>query len=222
MRRKKTISKKRRASTLINNTTENAVIVFLRKRELGKVKTRLAATIGPKRALAIYHYLIKHTLVVVDKLNAAKILYFYPEIEQYPNHPDYNCYLQKGQDLGNRLINAIDDCHLLYQKIVVIGTDCPYLEKTDLEHAFQMLDKNDIVIGPSEDGGYYLIGLKKPHPHLFLDIDWSTDRVFDQTLKAAKTKNLVVGLLRTLSDVDYEKDWVRYCESTGTQFNEGL
>lgn len=222
MRRKKTISKKRRASTLIKHTTKNAVIVFLRKRELGKVKTRLAATVGPKRALTIYHHLVKYTLAVLDQVNATKILYFYPEIEPYPDHPDYHCHLQKGRELGARLINAVDDCHLFYQKIVVVGTDCPYLEKKDLELAFKMLDKDDIVIGPSLDGGYYLIGLNKPHPHLFRNIDWSTDRVFGQTLKAAKTKKLTVGLLRVLSDVDYEKDWVKYCELTGTQINEGL
>jgi glycosyltransferase A (GT-A) superfamily protein (DUF2064 family) len=96
--------------------------------------------------------------------------------------------------------------------VAVIGSDCPAITPADIELAWSVLGTNDAVLGPSQDGGYWLIGLREPRAALFQSIDWSTDQVLKQTLRRARARDLKVKLLRELSDVDTENDWLEFLE----------
>ncbi|MDH3649123.1 MAG: TIGR04282 family arsenosugar biosynthesis glycosyltransferase [Saprospiraceae bacterium] len=191
-----------------------AIIIFLRKMELGKVKTRLAASTGAELALSIYKFLLLHTLTISRSLNVRKILFYHPEIEIHQGFEgdDFEYHIQSGQDLGERMINALRYAVKHFQKVVMIGTDCPYLKTTDLEDAFQSLEEHDVVVGPSTDGGYYLIGVKALNENLFKGVEWSTEQVLADTLEKVRDASLSVAQLRMLSDIDYEKDWLVYQE----------
>jgi glycosyltransferase A (GT-A) superfamily protein (DUF2064 family) len=93
---------------------------------------------------------------------------------------------------------------------LLIGSDCAQLKISHIEYAFEVLKEKDVVIGPSLDGGYYLIGMKKCHQSLFTDIEWSTENVLSQTLEKIDSEGLSFGLLEQLSDIDEWEDWVKY------------
>ena len=114
---------------------------------------------------------------------------------------------QKGEDLGQRMSNAFDDVLSRHEKVIIVGSDCPQLSPKIINDAFGFLDKSDLVLGPTYDGGYYLLGIKKMYPFLFSGIKWSTETVLSQTLQKAETHQLHHKLLVKLSDVDYAVDW---------------
>jgi rSAM/selenodomain-associated transferase 1 len=188
----------------------NALIIFTKNPVYGKVKTRLAATVGKKKALEIYTGLISHTVLITKKFSGNKIVFYSDEIisdDVWKN--GYKKHLQFGNDLGERMKNAFDFIFKSkYDKAVIIGTDCPELNEEIIINAFIQLNKNDIVIGPAADGGYYLLGMKKNQHQLFENIEWSTDNVFKTTINLCIQNNLDFYLLPTLHDVDEEKDLI--------------
>lgn len=95
-------------------------------------------------------------------------------------------------------------------KVVIIGSDCPYLTPSIMDDAFFCLEQADFVVGPTYDGGYYLLGMKIFTPNIFDDIEWSTESVFDQTIDKIKNQGSTFQLLPTLHDIDTEDDWNRY------------
>ena len=103
--------------------------------------------------------------------------------------------------------NAFDDVFSHHEKVIIVGSDCPQLSPKIINDAFGFLDKSDLVLGPTYDGGYYLLGIKKMYPFLFSGIKWSTETVLSQTLQKAETHQLHHKLLVKLSDVDYAVDW---------------
>jgi uncharacterized protein len=121
---------------------------------------------------------------------------------------------QVAGDLGKKMQSAFDLAFTLgHQRAVIIGTDCPDLDQTILNTAFNSLQHHDLVLGVAEDGGYYLIGLNRPIPELFQQIAWGTAQVLDQTSKIAQQLNLQVDYLTTLGDVDHPQDlkiWQKY------------
>ena len=174
----------------------------------GKVKTRLAATIGHDKAFRIYKELIAHTRFITKELPCTKIV-FYSDYLQNEDEwgNDYFKAKQQGIDLGERMMNAFNKViNEGYLKAVIIGTDCPLLDAAIINDAFEQLSHNDIVIGPASDGGYYLLGLKKLHPELYQNIPWSTENVLQQTINICRKENLNYNLLQELSDVDDEND----------------
>ncbi len=183
-----------------------ALIIFARRPEAGKVKTRLSATIGNDKALAIYIRLLEHTRDAVNELSCEKYVFLTHE-----KHDDFwNGFiheLQQGNTLGDRMSHAFD---LLFEKghehVIIIGTDCPDITPEIVEEAFRQLNSNDIVIGPAEDGGYYLLGMNRYHATLFQDIQWSSEIVYNQTMKKIVDDNLRYYNLPVLADVDEEKD----------------
>ncbi|HLT07870.1 MAG TPA: TIGR04282 family arsenosugar biosynthesis glycosyltransferase [Cyclobacteriaceae bacterium] len=185
-----------------------ALIIFQKKPESGKVKTRLATTIGDAKALATYQLLLKHTHEQVALLDAAVFVYFDKEIDpNYLLHPRYKGAIQATGDLGQRMKTAIVEVRTSgYQRVLVIGSDCPGLQVSILQEAFSQLLNHDLVLGPAKDGGYYLIGMKKTHQELFADIPWSSADVLSKTLAIAKSLHLHVFLLPTLTDVDVYED----------------
>jgi rSAM/selenodomain-associated transferase 1 len=190
---------------------KEAILVFQKNPIKGRVKSRLAATIGEDAALEIYQFLVDQTFRAV-RGTAHEVLVFYSDFipETSPNSPHF-LKIQKGSDLGEKMKNAFDEAFSMgFQKAVIIGTDCPELTSDLLSQAFENLNCYDLVIGPAEDGGYYLLGMKVCHPYLFENIEWSTSKVFSRTLEQANLHHLNTSLLPTLHDIDEEKDWQRF------------
>lgn len=189
----------------------NAIIIFIKNPELGKVKTRLAETLGNQKALDIYNSLLDYTRTVASLFNAKRFLFYSSEIHNDNWSTDlFDKKLQSGDNLGERMYNAFEEVLKANSKAVIVGSDCPKLSPMILSDAFKALDDNDVVIGPSLDGGYYLLGMNSLHATLFQDINWSTDQVLPRTLDKINADGLKYKLLTALSDVDYEEDWLQY------------
>jgi rSAM/selenodomain-associated transferase 1 len=188
---------------------KNAVIIFTKNPEAGKVKTRLAATIGNDAALSVYVQLLSRTVSITNQLPVDKFVFYSNHIMQEDiwNNNHFFKQVQSGHDLGERMKNAFTDIFKKdYEKIVIIGTDCPDLNPNIILNAFARLDFHDVVIGPAEDGGYYLLGMKQIHPQLFENISWSTDAVLSETQIKCDDLQLDYHLLPMLKDIDEEKD----------------
>jgi hypothetical protein len=184
-------------------------MVFVRNPVLGKVKTRLARTIGDDRALEIYHALVSHTVGVSLSVNCDRAVFFSDHIDNDEFWPkeDFRKEVQQGEDLGVRMMNGFSRAFRWgYKNVAIIGSDCPELSSKIIETAFSELNDHDVVIGPASDGGYYLLGMKKLHPQLFVSKQWSTENVMLDTVLDLKKNNLSYALLETLSDIDEEKD----------------
>ena len=186
---------------------KNLIITFTRNPELGKVKTRLAKTIGNPSALAIYKKLLEHTESVLRPLNCDKAVYYSVKIRENDiwDSTIYQKHQQTGEHLGARMANAFKHGFKNnYQKIIIVGSDLYDLKTEHINQAFQDLETNDVVLGPAEDGGYYLLGMKQFHPKLFRNKNWGTDSVLKDTLKDLKEES--VFLLETLNDIDFFED----------------
>lgn len=190
---------------------KNKLIIFVKNEEAGKVKTRLAKTLGDDKALEIYRKLLGYTLEQVKPLEVEKEVCYSRIIEQNDlwNEDDFSKQLQKGDGLGERMSEAFrrsfEEEGL--DKVVIIGSDCAEMTTENLREAFARLEDHDIVVGPADDGGYYLLGMSKFIPELFTDISWSTGAVLGQTLQKANKENATHYKLEELHDVDVEADW---------------
>lgn len=189
------------------------VIVFVKNPELGKVKTRLASTLGDEQALAIYNKLLRYTRDVLIKVKDSRKYVFYSSfIDENDDwsHDVFEKRLQATGGLGEKITAALQNIFETCDQVVIIGSDCPQLTSDHIEIAFDKLQNHNIAIGPSHDGGYYLLGMDQYYPQLFQKITWSTDTVFQETMQSAKASDLSSFILETLSDVDYEEDWEKY------------
>lgn len=194
----------------------NAVIVFQKNLELGKVKTRLAKALGEQMALEIYQELILKTHSQLSSvLDADIFVYFSAYEEQTGLQMPHEVAVQKGFDLGLRMKIAFEETFAKgYRKAILIGTDCPELTAEILNQSLNSLQHHDAVFGPALDGGYYLIGLTKVIDSLFENIPWSTEKVLQLTLEEAEKRNLSYQLLKTLRDIDTPEDWAYYQSKT--------
>ncbi|MDQ4139456.1 MAG: TIGR04282 family arsenosugar biosynthesis glycosyltransferase [Bacteroidota bacterium] len=186
------------------------LLIFIKNQIPGKVKTRLAATIGEEKALQVYRLLLKHTYEITLPLPVAKAVYHSDYIQEDNwNPPFYENYVQSGSDLGERMRNAFEQAFATgYEQVCIIGSDCYELTEQIILQAFEKLERNDVVIGPAQDGGYYLLGMKTLHESFFTDKKWSTDSVLPDTLNNIKAGGQTVALLPELTDVDEEKDLI--------------
>lgn len=186
---------------------KNALIIFVRKPEYGLVKTRLAKDIGERKALEIYEILLQHTQSIFTNILADKFVFYATEICEDDMWNAYKKFAQCGNDLGNRMENAFKNIFdKRYENVLIVGSDCFELTSEIIEVAFSLLEKNEVVIGPAKDGGYYLLGMKKMYSSIFQHINWSTHEVFDQTLQKIKSLDLSYDLLPVLRDVDTVDD----------------
>ena len=185
---------------------KKGLIIFARKPVIGKVKTRLAATIGDLKALEIYKKLLMHTRAVAKSVSCDAFA-FLTENDTDNFWQGFSCELQTGESLGDRMHEAFN---LLFKKgykhCIIIGSDCPGLTNEIINDAYVALNTNDVVIGAATDGGYYLLGMKKLHNSLFKNKNWSTENVFTETLVDIKQHALTYKTLPVLHDVDEEKD----------------
>ncbi len=189
--------------------TQSALIIFQKNETLGKVKTRLAASVGDQKALEIYQLLIEYTHAQVKALDVDCFIFYSDFIPEDKKKSDqFSFRVQSGKDLGDRMKNAFESIFSEgYEKVAIIGTDCADLTQSHLKKAFDSLDKFDAVIGPALDGGYYLFGMKKLIPKIFNDITWSSEQVFEQTVQKLNSHNLTLALLEPLNDIDQLEDW---------------
>jgi rSAM/selenodomain-associated transferase 1 len=187
----------------------SVLIIFVKNPVLGKVKTRLAEALGEKNALMIYQKLLQHTTVITTNIFADKYVFY----SEYINYNDvwkneiYKKELQYGDDLGERMKNAFEMLFQRgYKKIVIMGSDCYELTEEIIINAFDQLKQKDVVIGPANDGGYYLLGMNVFIPQLFTGKSWSTNKVFHETLTEIKSFNYSMYQLPVLNDVDTPGD----------------
>lgn len=188
---------------------ENLLLIFIKNPEPGKVKTRLAAAIGNQRALQIYLKLLAQTLDAAQGVKTNKQVWYssFVDADDFILKQDFEKKLQQGKNLGERMLNAfVVGFEEGYKNIVIIGSDCPDVTSDILEQAFDELNKHDMVIGPSADGGYYLLGMKKMYKEIFADIDWSTEYVLDQTKEKGESMSLRISFLPELNDIDTIED----------------
>lgn len=185
------------------------LIIFIKNPMYGRVKTRLAATLGNDKALQVYQVLLQHTHAVTKELQIDKAVFYADFIDEGDIWMDANFkkFKQEGNDLGEKMEGAfLKGFSMGYEKICIIGSDCYEINKTHILKAFEELNDNTVVLGPSNDGGYYLLGMKKMVHELFYNKLWSTPSVFQETLKNIETLNLKYATLEKLNDIDEEKD----------------
>jgi len=189
--------------------SKQLLIIFTRNLVYGKVKTRLAATIGHDRAFRVFKKLVNHTYAVTQQVNVEKIVYYSEQPEQSDVWNKYTKASQRGTDLGDRMRNALSDSFANgYMSVVIVGTDCFQINPHIITQAFDQLINHDVVIGPATDGGYYLIGMNSLHAQLFENIAWSTATVFQTTRSKCRMLSLSYSVLPVLSDIDEEKDLI--------------
>lgn len=190
----------------------NTLLIFIKNPIKGKAKTRLAKTVGDEEALRIYKELLRHTRQVTEQVAAKRHLYYAYFIDTEDEWPitSFQKYLQQGGGLGERMTNAFRHAFQDAQKVVIIGSDCATLTPNLIEQAFEQLTNHDFVIGPAEDGGYYLLGMQALMPFVFENVRWSSPTVLNQTIEHIKSHHKTYCLLPILSDIDTEADWKKY------------
>lgn len=192
---------------------KKAIIIFVRNPELGKVKTRLAKVIGDEQALQIYQELLQHTHDATVEIACDRFVYYADNIvgQDIWEVENFEKRLQEGEGLGNRMMLAFFELFQQgYTRVVIIGSDCPELTTFIIENAFNKLDTTEVVIGPSADGGYYLLGLTHLIPELFKNKQWSTDTVLADTIKDTINLRKTCSFLSELFDIDTADDLRRY------------
>ncbi len=181
--------------------------------EPGRVKTRLIPALGPEGAAALHNSMVRHTLTRVSEFRGVRetetcVYAAGADPGAFACHFDTQipCVAQSPGDLGQRVLAAFR--HLLRDATaaVIIGSDCPDISPGLLTMAFESLRSSDVVLGPARDGGYYLVGLRRPAPALFENMEWSTATVLAKTLERAAFLGLSVQLLPALNDVDEPAD----------------
>lgn len=186
---------------------KNLLLIFTRNPELGKCKTRLAATVGDTAALNIYTFLLKHTATITKEVSAIKQVWYSEEI--WENDTWDSTYFEKRTqtkgDLGTRMQNAFEQGFAAgYEQIIGIGSDLYDINTQELNDAFKILSNNEAILGPAEDGGYYLLGLTTMISPVFKNKSWGTETVLTDTLKDLEAYQF--ELLPTKNDIDYYED----------------
>jgi uncharacterized protein len=194
--------------------SRECLIIFTRYPEPGKAKTRLIPVLGAEGAANLHRQMTEYTISQVRKLQTDCFV----SIQVYftgSDRPSFQNWLgsdliyhpQGKGDLGMRMSAAMKSAFSRgMDSAIIIGTDCPSLNSDLIAEAFQMLNQNDLVLGPATDGGYYLIGLRRLIPQLFLGINWGTSEVLQKTVKIANSLKLTVAYLTPLSDIDRPED----------------
>jgi rSAM/selenodomain-associated transferase 1 len=189
------------------------VVVFAKAPEPGKVMTRLAADIGQENAVGLYRCFLADVAAQIGGLERELARPIHPVLAYAGDraHPDFEPFRQagfefveqQGRDLGDRLVRMTKESFASgADRLIIVGTDSPTLGASHFRDALDGLQDNDVVVGPSFDGGYYLIGLRGPHTAVFEGIDWSTARVFGQTLRHCRASSLLCQTLEFWYDVD--------------------
>lgn len=194
-------------------TENNILAIFAKFPQAGMVKTRLSTEIGCRKVVALYRIFVETIVKNTEDKDFKRILFYAPPAQK-KNFSDWlgseiALHPQKGRELGGRLASAYRFAFAQGAgRVVVIGTDSPLIDRNIIRKAFAKLKNRDCVLGPSRDGGYYLLGLSHPCAEIFEDIEWSTKKVLKQTLKTLNTLNVSYTLLDEHFDVDTRADLI--------------
>jgi rSAM/selenodomain-associated transferase 1 len=193
------------------------LVVMAKEPVPGEVKTRLLPHLSPQEAADLYLGFLRDTLSEMGKIDGieAAIAFTPPEAKAtFLTLPSdrFLLFPQRGKDLGERLSNIFSEKFQEgYEAVSIIGSDIPDLPKEIAEASFHLLaNEAEVVFGPCEDGGYYLIGMRRVIPELFISIPWSTDRVLSTSLQKAKKMGIKVGLLPFWNDIDTFEELVTF------------
>ena len=187
---------------------KSLVIVFVKNIKLGTVKTRLAKTIGDFGAFEVYTELVKITEKATQKLDIDKRIYFSNAIVDDQWKGEFKA-VQHGADLGERMLNAFKDgFDAGYNNIVLIGSDLPDIHSTHIKNGLEALNTSEVIFGPAEDGGYYLVGMSKLNTEIFTNKPWSQPNLLKLTLQELQSNQISVGTLDTLNDIDTYEDLI--------------
>ena len=213
-----------------------ALAVMTKAPQAGRVKTRLVPPLTPEEAAELNKCFLRDTAAVISSVcsrrpvgdahashseaaTAARGIAVYTPVGAESAYTDvlpadFSLLPQRGDEFGERLFFAVEDLFRCgFDSMCLIDSDSPTVPAENFKQAVELLSTSEdcVVLGPSDDGGYYLIGMKKPHRHLFEQIDWSTERVLNQTMQRANKIGLEVKLLRTGYDVDDDASLRRLC-----------
>jgi rSAM/selenodomain-associated transferase 1/rSAM/selenodomain-associated transferase 2 len=200
-----------------HSSKKSSLILFARYPTIGKVKTRLAKDTSGDFARRFYKVCAGSILREISKARSFNKYLFYTEADEREKimkwaGANYFYALQNGSGLGDKMLNAFNLAFSHYaEKVIIVGTDVPDLNSELIKQAEKKLEEFDLVIGPSHDGGYYLLGMKKVYEELFVDIPWSSNSVFQVTMQRAAKLGLNIVTLQLLRDIDTKKDldeWV--------------
>jgi len=188
--------------------SDRTLVVFVKEPRPGAVKTRLAAAVGPEAAAGLYRTLVETVLEATTPVPGEyeRLVFFDPPeargaLRQWL--PGVSLRAQAPGGLGERLADAFARAFSRgATRVAIVGSDAPAVTRATVLRALEALSAADVVLGPADDGGYYLVGLRAPHPELVSGIDWSTPAVLQQTLERATAAELVVHQLERLRDVD--------------------
>jgi uncharacterized protein len=193
----------------------DVLAVFVKAPDPGRVKTRLASRLGPESAAELYARLGRGIVSRCSGDGHRTVAWYSPpgdgdRVRSWLSGLAVDRFLaQRGGGLGQRLAGAFAR-HFREgaRRVVVIGSDCPDVGREIVARAFAALGEDDLVLGPSLDGGFYLIGLTRPAPGLYRGVAWSTSTVLDRTLRNAARLGLRVTSLPVLRDIDTIEDAV--------------
>lgn len=184
------------------------IVLFARFPVPGSCKTRLLPALGPEGAARLHRQLAERTLGVLQQAGAQVTLaYTGAARSDFVDWlgDDINLVEQAEGDLTARLLALVEPAPVIF-----FGSDTPDLTPDHVRDAIAALQENDVVIGPAEDGGYYLIGMRRPLPQLLVDMPWSTDQVLPQTLARLSALGVTPVMLSSLSDCDRPEDLARW------------
>jgi uncharacterized protein len=189
-----------------------AIVVMAKQPEPGKVKTRLCPPLSPEQAADLYEALFLDTVSLVSGIEQTDLFVAY-DPDTARNFfsrivsSSVKCIPQVRGDLGDRLVKISHQIFFLgYGKIIILASDTPLLPQDVIRSAIERLDEIDVVLGPCDDGGYYLIGLRFCAPALFAGIPWSTSQVLDRTIRRAQEAGMTWELLPPCYDIDTWED----------------
>lgn len=191
----------------------NVVGVFVKIPELGRVKTRLGRDVGTKAATSFYAGCVGWLLKRLADSSFRPVVFYTPPSEEdklrrlYGGLPELDFYSQRGENLGQKMYYALSDLRDRYEgPPMIIGSDTPLLPLDYLRQAIKSLRSHDVVLGPAEDGGYYLVGMNQPRRDLFFDMKWSHSGVLEETLNRIKGLSLAHTTLPEYNDIDIVED----------------
>jgi uncharacterized protein len=205
----------------IAEEVRSAVAIMAKAPQPGQVKTRLCPPLSHGEAAQLYQCFLLDKIAQVNALlRVTPVVSYSPDesksVFQDLTPPHFILIPQRGDDLGARLLFTFDQLFRQgYTQVIVIDSDTPTLPTAYLERGLRLIAarQNDVVLGPTEDGGYYLIGLRQPHPELFERMPWSTSQVFPETRRRAEQSGLTVAYTDAWYDVDTPEDLARLIES---------
>ena len=199
------------------NVKRGALCVFTKSPVAGKVKTRLVPALGINEATALYKSLIIRTLETALESSIHQVKLYcsptieHPDLQHYSEEYNVQLYIQTGNDLGEKMHRALDHELKEFDYAIVLGCDCPWLKPEDIDEACLQLENGvKTVIGPAQDGGYYLLGLRDSSRWLFSTMPWGTPKVLQETRARLSKRNIKWSELTEYSDLDVAEDLADY------------